>query len=157
MKKIGIGKKDEVIKEIAKAISNTHEPYDEKKSVIHVKRKIRTRKIHLKENFSLVFFINNALLQKEPNLKPINDSSIKMHHSLKPEDASWYTEWEYSNIGVVIRNSQMFRKKHGVITVYPEAFMVRVNNDSETPINLNLFDISERVRLVTNKHEYDLI
>ena len=105
--KYGVCRKVDVLNTLTDAVNNVNELYNEKNTTIHVKRKIGIRKIQLKENFSLVFFINNALLQKEPYLKPINDSVIRMHQSLKPEDATWYTEWEYSNIGVLIRNSQM--------------------------------------------------
>ena len=154
--KTGICKKSDVIKELEMAV-NSKDIYDEKKTVIHIKRKIITKKIHLKENFALVFFLNNALLQKEPDLKPINSSSLNIHPSLRPEDATWYTEWEYANVGMLIRNSRIFRKRYGKISSIPEAFVVTKNGDPESSTKLNLFEIAERVRLVTNKHEYDLI
>ena len=154
--KAGICKKDEIIRTLEEACGSS-DMYNEKKTIIHVRRKVITKKIHLKENFSLVFFLNNALLQKEPNLKPINSNTVKMHQSLRPEDATWYTEWEYENIGMLIRNAKFFRKKNGAITKIPEAFIVTSDGDPNNPVKLNLFDIAERVRLITNKHEYDLI
>lgn len=162
--KEGKAKIKEVLALLEAAVNSSNYEETLKQNPINVKRKIRTKKLVVREDARLEFVINNATLDNHPDMRPANPDVFRFHES-KIQDLGGCSIWEVRNIGMLIRNSQM-NDKRITIQEIPEdhqtnlkCFMVIM------PVGLlpfptkwfgDLFEVAENVRLIQDKWVYYL-
>lgn len=163
--KEGKAKIRDVLALLEAAVNSSNYEETLKQTPIFVKRKIRTKKLTIREDARLEFIINNATIENHPNMFPANPDVFRFHES-KIDDLSGCDIWEVRNLGMLIRNSQMNDKRIDVREI-PEdrqtnlkCFMVTkpmtVVPTSPKKWNGDLFEVAENVRLIQDKWVYYL-
>lgn len=163
--KEGKAKIKEVLALLEAAVNSSNYEETLKQNPINVKRKIRTKKLVVREDAQLEFIINNATIENHPNMFPANPDVFRFHESER-NDLSGCDIWEVRNLGMLIRNSQMNDKRIEVKDI-PEdrqtnlkCFMVTkpltIMATSPKKWYGDLFEVAENVRLIQDKWVYYL-